>query len=207
MLDVVVLRPRLVARKPGWQRLRGLGPVDRRKNDQCGPHHNGEPDEKAASLFHAPESLRSPSVVRPYPAQKRNGAPSGAASFAESVSLSSTGSADLRLPPTAFGPGFDLLALRARRREESRRGHVPPQEVPRTKTTQFAEFQFSTFPQRRLQLVEMVSRRRRINSGRCLTCPGRPRSTTASCLSSGPSASAPTSTSGYSRSASRAARR
>src|SRR5712691_1962701 len=36
--------------------------------------------------------------------------------FAEPVSLSSTVSADLPLPGTAFGLGFDLLALRARRR-------------------------------------------------------------------------------------------
>jgi hypothetical protein len=35
--------------------------------------------------------------------------------FAEPVSLSSTVSADFRLPPTAAGFGFDLLALRARR--------------------------------------------------------------------------------------------
>jgi hypothetical protein len=89
----------------------------------------------------------------------RNGGPEAAVSFAESISLSSTGSADLRLPPTAFGSGFDLLALRARRRWESRRGQVPLQEVRRTKKSQFAGIELSTFPQQALQLVEMRPRR------------------------------------------------
>ena len=87
---------------------------------------------------------------------KRNGGPGAAVSFAESISLSSTGSADLRLPPTAFASGFDLLALRARRKRESRRGQVLPQEVQTTKRAQFAEIQFSTFPQHTLQLVEIA---------------------------------------------------
>src|SRR5881396_2146982 len=86
----------------------------------------------------------------------RNGDPGAAVSFAESISLSSTGSADLRLPPTAFASGFDLLALRARRKRESRRGQVLPQEVQTTKRAQFAEIQFSTFPQHTLQLVEIA---------------------------------------------------
>src|SRR5438094_10632691 len=43
----------------------------------------------------------------------------GPKKFAEPVSLSSTASADFRLPATAFGLGFDLLALRARRKWES----------------------------------------------------------------------------------------
>jgi len=88
----------------------------------------------------------------------RNGGSKAAVSFAESISLSSTGSADLRLPPTAFGSGFDLLALRARRRWESRRGQVLSQEVRKTKSAQFARFQLSTFPQQTLQLVEISSR-------------------------------------------------
>src|SRR5438034_11084289 len=81
----------------------------------------------------------------------RNGDPRVAVSFAESISLSSTGSADLRLPPTAFASGFDLLALRARRKRESRRGEVLPQAVRTTKRTQFAEIQLSTFQQHTLQ--------------------------------------------------------
>src|SRR5438270_8578842 len=97
---------------------------------------------------------------RPAPQRRqrpiRNGDPRVAVSFAESISLSSTGSADLRLPPTAFGSGFDLLALRARRKQESRRGRVLPQEVQKLKRAQFAEIQFSTFPQQTLQLVEIA---------------------------------------------------
>ena len=89
----------------------------------------------------------------------RNGDPRAAVSFAESISLSSTGSADLRLPPTAFASGFDLLALRARRKRQSRRGQVLPQEVQTMKRAQFAEIQFSTFPQHTLQLVESPSSR------------------------------------------------
>src|SRR5438045_8700310 len=90
--------------------------------------------------------------------QIRNSDPRAAVSFAESISLASTGSADLRLPPTAFGSGFDLLALRARRKQESRRGLVLPQEVQKLKRAQFAEIQFSTFPQQTLQLVEIAPR-------------------------------------------------
>src|SRR5947199_2294417 len=75
----------------------------------------------------------------------RNGDPRAAVSFAESISLSSTGSADLRLPPTAFASGFDLLALRARRRWESRRGQVPPQEVPERKGRNLHPFKFPHF--------------------------------------------------------------
>jgi hypothetical protein len=43
----------------------------------------------------------------------------GTKKFAEPVSLSSTVSADLPLPGTAFGLGFDLLALRARRKQHT----------------------------------------------------------------------------------------
>src|SRR5438105_11660933 len=44
---------------------------------------------------------------------------SGPKKFAEPVSLSSTASADLPLAGTALGLGFDLLALRARRKQQS----------------------------------------------------------------------------------------
>src|SRR6266480_2072525 len=43
----------------------------------------------------------------------------GPKKFAEPVSLSSTTSADLPLPGTAFGTGFVLLALRARRKQDT----------------------------------------------------------------------------------------
>src|SRR5256886_15406875 len=126
----------------------------------------------------------------------RKAAPEGGLSFAESISLSSTGSADLRLPPPAFASGFDLLALRARRKRESRRGQVLPQEVRKTKRAQFAEIQVSTFPQHPLQLVEIAPRvpnppiknarsTRLIKPGTCLesricrTCLAPLRSTTA----------------------------
>src|SRR6266513_5033980 len=67
----------------------------------------------------------------------RNGDPRVAVSFAEPISLSSTVLVDLRLPPTALGLGFVLLALRARRARESRWPRVPAQEVPKTKMSQF----------------------------------------------------------------------
>jgi hypothetical protein len=43
----------------------------------------------------------------------------GPKEFAEPVSLPSTDSADLPLPGTAFGTGFVLLALRARRKQHT----------------------------------------------------------------------------------------
>src|SRR5436190_24320686 len=43
----------------------------------------------------------------------------GPKKFAEPVSLSSATSADLPLPGTAFGTGFVLLALRARRKQDT----------------------------------------------------------------------------------------
>ena len=49
--------------------------------------------------------------------------------FAEPVALSSTGPTDVPLPRTAPRPGFDLLALRARRRWEST---APPAWVKQT---------------------------------------------------------------------------
>ena len=187
MLDMVVVRPRFVARKPRGQRLGRLRPVHDRERDQRKSDDDGEPNEQTVAL-HRPSLVKSsergaenkflfPShreglaagtaarvCARERPADslgplKPKGAPEGALWFAESISLSSTGSADLRLPPTAFASGFDLLALRARRKRKSRRGPVPPQEVQTTKRAQFAEIQFSTFPQHTLQLVESPSSR------------------------------------------------
>jgi hypothetical protein len=110
---------------------------------------------KTSSPQSGGEGLRAGRGRFTRPAAKTQRAPRRAPfEFAESISLSSTGSADLRLPPTAFASGFDLLALRARRKRESRRGRVLPQEVRKTKRAQFAEIQFSTFPQQTLQLVE-----------------------------------------------------
>src|SRR5206468_2198376 len=53
----------------------------------------------------------------------------GPKKFAEPVSLLSTISADLPLPGTAFGFGFDLLALRARRKQHT---NAPAQRVKRS---------------------------------------------------------------------------
>src|SRR5439155_9293715 len=165
-LDVMVVRPRFVTWKPRRKRLGRLRPVDDGDRNQRKADEDGEPNEKTAAL-HDAEAYGFPSPVgeladatlstrhrSPAGGPIRNGDPRVAVSFAESISLSSTGSADLRLPPTAFGSGFDLLALRARRRWESRRGHGLPQEVRKTKRTQFARIQLSTFPQQTLQLVE-----------------------------------------------------
>src|SRR5262249_61291832 len=77
-------------------------------------------------------------------AQIRTGGREAAVSFAEPISLSSTVRADLRLPPTALGLGFVLLALRARRARESRRPRLPAQEVPETKMSQFGRSAFTS---------------------------------------------------------------
>jgi hypothetical protein len=73
--------------------------------------------------------------------------------FAEPVSLSSTVPAGLRLPPTATGSGFDLLALRARRRREGNRGRVPVQVVENRRGRYLRIIQLSTIPQPFFQLV------------------------------------------------------
>jgi hypothetical protein len=78
----------------------------------------------------------------------------GPKKFAEPVSLSSTASADFRLPATAFGFGFDLLALCARRKWESRDVETEGQGVSKGRGRNLRIFHFSTFPQPFLQLVE-----------------------------------------------------
>ena len=50
----------------------------------------------------------------------RQPVPAGPKKFTEPVALSSTFPVNLRLPPTALGSGFDLLALRARCKRELR---------------------------------------------------------------------------------------
>src|SRR5439155_15131664 len=74
--------------------------------------------------------------------------------FAEPVSLSSTALVDFPLAGTVLEFGFDLLGLRARRKWESRAWARPVQDLPHTSRPQFAEIQFSTFPQQTVQLVE-----------------------------------------------------
>jgi hypothetical protein len=70
------------------------------------------------ALFFLPRrTSNSCRLTRPQKTKSRLAA--GPKKFAEPVSLSSTASADLPLPGTAFGLGFDLLALRARRKQQS----------------------------------------------------------------------------------------
>ena len=78
----------------------------------------------------------------------------GPKKFAEPVALSSTASADLRLPATAFGSSFDLLALRARRKSESRGPQGANQGVEKRHGRNLRIFLFSTFPQLFLQCVD-----------------------------------------------------
>jgi hypothetical protein len=81
--------------------------------------------------------------------------------FAEPISLSSAASASFRLPPTTAWCRFDLLALRARRKWESRRPLEGAQERAGRKTRYLRRVQFSTFPQPSLQLVRWSEARRR----------------------------------------------
>src|SRR5438046_9847030 len=60
----------------------------------------------------------------------------------------------LRPLRTAFRFGFDLLALRARRKSESTSPVWTVQDGADAKMTQFAEIQLSTFPQPSLQYVD-----------------------------------------------------
>src|SRR5436190_23665868 len=81
-------------------------------------------------------------------------AAAGPKKFAEPVSLSSTDSADFPLPRTAFGFGFDLLALRARRKRQPKRWHKTDQGVCKRHGRNLRFFLLSTFPQPFIQYVE-----------------------------------------------------
>jgi len=85
----------------------------------------------------------------------------GPKKFAEPVSVSSTVFADLSLAGSAFELGFDLLRFRARRKRESRTRASPNQGAEKAWRPQFAEIQFSTFPQQGVQLVEKPLRHSR----------------------------------------------
>jgi hypothetical protein len=94
--------------------------------------------------------------------------------FAEPVSLSSTAFADLPLPGSAFELGFDLLGSRARRKRQSRGWARSLQGCPDTQRPQFAEIQFSTFPQQTVQLVEKSRQlAERVQSARAAPPPAR----------------------------------
>jgi hypothetical protein len=181
VLDVVVVRPRFVARKPRRQRLGRLRPVDDREHDQREADEDGEPDKKTATLHDRAAYGLCPAVAETSECNAarlrhrlrcrlggrcgfaaatvstrhrsaaagpiRNGDPRVAVSFAESISLSSTVLVDLRLPPTALGLGFVLLALRARRARESRWPWVQAQEVCETKMSQFGDSALAGSPE------------------------------------------------------------
>src|SRR4051794_4726292 len=70
-------------------------------------------DPNGGALRPEPDSVR-PNQVR------ASGDRAGPKKFTEPVALSSTSPVNLRLPPTALGSGFDLLALRARCKREDR---------------------------------------------------------------------------------------
>ena len=58
MLDMVVVRPRFVARKPRGQRLGRLRPVHDRERDQRKSDDDGEPNEQTVAL-HRPSLVKS----------------------------------------------------------------------------------------------------------------------------------------------------
>src|ERR1043165_6663966 len=92
----------------------------------------------------------------------------GPKKFAEPVSVSSTVFADLSLAGSALELGFDLLRFRARRKRQSRDAPRADQGVANTSRPQFAEIQFSTFPQQGVQLVDNARGRcGAIESGSC----------------------------------------
>src|SRR3954465_3801104 len=78
----------------------------------------------------------------------------GPKKFAEPASVSPHAFDDLSLAGSAFELGFDLLRFRARRKRESRGRSMPDQGPSKTSRPQFAEIQFSTFPQQLVQLVD-----------------------------------------------------
>ena len=84
--------------------------------------------------------------------------PSGTKKFAEPVSLSSTALVDFPLAGTVLEFGFDLLGPRARRKRQSRAFAGASQGVGNTSFPQFAEIQFSTFPQQSVQHVDNADR-------------------------------------------------
>ena len=69
----------------------------------------------------------------------------GPKKFAEPVALSSALPTDFRLPPTAARLGFDLLALRARRKRDSRGVNASDQDMSKRRARNLQKVQFSTF--------------------------------------------------------------
>jgi hypothetical protein len=74
-----------------------------------------------------------------------SGSEIGPKKFAEPVSLSSALPTNFRLPPTAARLGFDLLALRARRKRDSRGVKGSLQGLSQRRVRNLQKIQFSTF--------------------------------------------------------------
>jgi hypothetical protein len=79
--------------------------------------------------------------------------------FAEPVSLSSTVSADLPLPGTAFGTGFVLLALRARRKQHTNALARAVKRVRKGGARNLRTFPFPTVRERIVQCDKTPKRR------------------------------------------------
>ena len=101
---------------------------------------------------------RRPTAERLTTARPAPQGPRTSTEFAEPVAVSFTDSADIRLPPSAFEVGFDLLPLRARRSCESTRPLPPRQEVVQTKTVQIADKCSPHFPHSAAWSVESFER-------------------------------------------------
>ena len=83
----------------------------------------------------------------------------GPKKFAEPVSLPSTDSADLPLPGTAFGTGFVLLALRARRKQHTNALAVMVKGGQKVKLRNLRIFLFPTVHRRIVQCDKAPKRR------------------------------------------------
>ena len=83
----------------------------------------------------------------------------GPKKFAEPVSLPSTDSADLPLPGTAFGTGFVLLALRARRKQHTNALAVMVKGGQKVKLRNLRIFLFPTVHKRIVQCDKAPKRR------------------------------------------------
>jgi hypothetical protein len=89
----------------------------------------------------------------------------GPKKFAEPVALSSTASADLPLAGTALGLGFDLLALRARRKQHTNVLHASVKRVETPRVRNLRTFLFPTARERFLQRDTAPKRRKPAGAG------------------------------------------
>src|SRR5262252_6823075 len=120
--DLLALRARCKREPTGWAGC----PQGRRKGRAC----------NLRKLPRAQRELAVPAACSKGSYQK----------FTEPVALSSTSPVNLRLPPTALGSGFDLLALRARCSEETTRSTHVRKDLFTCEMAHFASSKLSTFP-------------------------------------------------------------